>query len=138
MNSEHRKSLPSSPGPVEEAIREKLTTLLRPTAITITNDSWQHRHHTAMREPGASNGETHFSVQVVSNAFENKSTMQRHRMIYSALSEEFAQGLHALSLKTKTEVEVLASNSNVKHIIMLEHRSVHYHQIGWHTPWHGL
>ncbi len=31
--------------------------------------------------------------------------MQRHRMIYSTLSEEFAQGLHALSLKTKTEAE---------------------------------
>ena len=27
-------------------------------------------------------------------------------MIYSALSEEFAQGLHALSLKTKTEREI--------------------------------
>lgn len=65
-----------------------------------------------------------FSIQVVSNAFENKvgfflfsflrpsinrhsqTTMQRHRMIYSALSEEFAQGLHALSLKTKTEKEI--------------------------------
>ena len=32
--------------------------------------------------------------------------MQRHRMIYSALSKEFAQGLHALSLKTKTEREL--------------------------------
>ena len=35
----------------------------------------------------------------------SQTTMQRHRMIYSALSEEFAQGLHALSLKTKTERE---------------------------------
>jgi stress-induced morphogen len=32
--------------------------------------------------------------------------MQRHRMIYGALSEELGAGLHALSLKTKTEEEV--------------------------------
>lgn len=31
--------------------------------------------------------------------------MQRHRMIYRALSDEFANGLHALSLKTMTEPE---------------------------------
>jgi len=102
----------SSPGPVENSIREKLMTLLCPTSLTITNDSSQHRHHTAMREH-ASNGETHFSVHVVSNAFENKSTMQRHRMIYSALSEEFSQGLHALSLKTKTEAEIAAPSTTV-------------------------
>jgi len=35
-----------------------------------------------------------------------QSTMQRHRMIYSALSEELSQGLHALSLKTRTMEEV--------------------------------
>lgn len=35
-----------------------------------------------------------------------KNTMQRHRMIYSALSEEFEKGLHALSLNAKTEEEV--------------------------------
>lgn len=35
-----------------------------------------------------------------------QNTMQRHRMIYAALSDEFAAGLHALSLKTKTPAEV--------------------------------
>jgi stress-induced morphogen len=34
-----------------------------------------------------------------------QSTMQRHRMVYRALSDELAQGLHALSLKTKTAEE---------------------------------
>lgn len=32
--------------------------------------------------------------------------MQRHRLIYSMLSDELSQGLHALSLKTKTPEEV--------------------------------
>lgn len=38
--------------------------------------------------------------------------MQRHRLIYSALSEELEQGLHALSLKTKTPAEHAAVESS--------------------------
>jgi hypothetical protein len=36
----------------------QLTTLLRPSSLTITNDSWQHRHHAAMREQDGGNGES--------------------------------------------------------------------------------
>lgn len=32
-------------------------------------------------------------------------------MIYAALTDEFAQGLHALSLKTRTEEEQQKANS---------------------------
>ncbi|KAG2148464.1 bola-like protein [Suillus cothurnatus] len=107
-----------SPGPVEIAIREKLVTLLQPSKLIITNESQLHRHHAAMRSQGGGNGETHFAVQVISDTFKGKvcvlsnlgcicfipsqNTVQRHRLIYSALSEEFSQGLHALSLNTKT------------------------------------
>lgn len=45
-------------------------------------------------------------VNVVSEAFAGKSTMQRHRLIYGALSKDFEAGLHALSLNTKTPAEV--------------------------------
>ncbi|KAG2150517.1 bola-like protein-domain-containing protein [Suillus clintonianus] len=94
-----------SPGPVENAMREKLTTLLQPSKLIITNESQLHRHHAAMRSQGGGNGETHFAVQVISDAFKGKNTVQRHRLIYSTLSEEFSQGLHALSLNTKTSEE---------------------------------
>ncbi|KAI0823666.1 bola-like protein [Trametes gibbosa] len=96
----------SSGGPVECAIRTKLIDLLKPSQLDITNDSWQHRHHAPMRAEGGGNGETHFSINVVSEQFLGKNTMQRHRMIYSALADELAAGLHALSLKTKTPMEV--------------------------------
>ena len=33
--------------------------------------------------------------------------MQRHRMIYAALSEELKNGLHALCLNTKAHAEIL-------------------------------
>ncbi|KAG0706146.1 bola-like protein-domain-containing protein [Suillus ampliporus] len=94
-----------SPGPVENAMREKLTTLLQPSKLIITNESQLHRHHAAMRSQGGGNGETHFAVQVISDAFKGKNTVQRHRLVYSALSDEFSQGLHALSLNTKTAEE---------------------------------
>ncbi|EKM54480.1 uncharacterized protein PHACADRAFT_258357 [Phanerochaete carnosa HHB-10118-sp] len=104
----------SSPqaGPVELSIREKLTALLSPSELKISNDSWQHRHHAAMKAQGGGSGETHFSIDVVSDAFKGKATMQRHRMIYAALTDEFAQGLHALSLKTRTGEELRKSASD--------------------------
>ncbi|THU95399.1 bola-like protein [Dendrothele bispora CBS 962.96] len=96
----------ASSGPVEASIRSKLTTLLRPSSLIISNDSWQHRHHAAMRAQNGGSGETHFSVEVVSSEFEGKTTIQRHRMVHAALSGEFTQGLHSLSLKTRTPSEV--------------------------------
>jgi hypothetical protein len=36
----------------------QLASLLRPSILTITNDSWQHRHHAAMREQDGANGES--------------------------------------------------------------------------------
>ncbi|KAJ7268802.1 bola-like protein-domain-containing protein [Mycena haematopus] len=102
----------SQPGPLEIAIREKLTLQFNPTVLKISNDSWQHRHHAAMRAQGSDgNGETHFSVQIVSAAFQSKTTMQRHRLIYATLKEELDGGLHALSLQTKTEEEHLTLTS---------------------------
>ncbi|KAK7053487.1 BolA domain UV induced protein Uvi31 [Paramarasmius palmivorus] len=93
-------------GPVYTSINQKLSAALKPVEISVVNDSWQHRHHAAMRAQGGSNGETHFSINIVSEAFEGKTTIQRHRMIYDLLGEELQQGLHALSLRTKTPTEV--------------------------------
>jgi BolA protein len=32
--------------------------------------------------------------------------MQRHRIIYSLLADEIAEGVHALTLRTKTQEEI--------------------------------
>ncbi|KAF8919879.1 bola-like protein [Mucidula mucida] len=101
----------STSRPLETSIKDKLTSLLQPSSLVIRNDSWQHRHHAAMRDHPAADGEmeTHFTIEVVSDAFSGKVTMQRHRMIYAALAPEFEQGLHSVSLKTKTPAETLLS-----------------------------
>ncbi|CAO3612845.1 unnamed protein product [Mucor hiemalis] len=81
-------------GPVQLAIEFK----------TI-NESHLHAHHAAMK--GNTNKETHFRVTVVSEDFKGKSLMQRHRLIYGLLDDELKnQGLHALTLKTKTQAEL--------------------------------
>ena len=49
--------------------------------------------------------ETHFNVEVVSEAFSGKLPVARHRMVYALLDEEIKDGVHALSLKTKTPAE---------------------------------
>ncbi|OAD65630.1 hypothetical protein PHYBLDRAFT_120045, partial [Phycomyces blakesleeanus NRRL 1555(-)] len=82
----------------------QLTEALNPTAFEAINESHLHSHHAAMK--GVTEKETHFRVTVVSEEFAGKSMMQRHRMIYKLLGEEFGQGLHALSLKTKTMAEL--------------------------------
>lgn len=45
------------------------------------------------------------SVTVVAEAFDGLSMVKRHRMIYQALDQEFKDGLHALSLTTKSVQE---------------------------------
>ncbi|KAF9583581.1 hypothetical protein BGW38_009121 [Lunasporangiospora selenospora] len=96
-------------GPVTISIRTTLTEMFEPESLEIINDSSKHAHHSAMR--GVTSKETHFRVNVVSNAFAGKSTMQRHRMIYGALKKDFDEGLHALSLNTKTPEEIAKSST---------------------------
>jgi stress-induced morphogen len=44
----------------------------------------------------------HFQALVVSNAFEGKSRVQQHQMVYSALGELMNGDIHALALTTRT------------------------------------
>ena len=36
----------------------QLTAQFEPVELTVTNDSWQHRHHAPMRAQNGGNGET--------------------------------------------------------------------------------
>lgn len=67
--------------------------------------SSKHAHHAAMVAQGGGSGETHFFVEIVSKAFEGKTQIARHRAINALMKDEFDQGLHALSLRTKTPAE---------------------------------
>jgi stress-induced morphogen len=44
----------------------------------------------------------HYAAYVVSAAFEGKSRVQQHQMVYSALQGKMGGDLHALALQTST------------------------------------
>lgn len=47
----------------------------------------------------------HFEAMIVSNAFEGRSRVQRHQLVYSALGDRMRQEIHALSMRTLTPAE---------------------------------
>lgn len=47
----------------------------------------------------------HFELIVVAEAFEGKSAVARHRMVYAAIGPAVGGEIHALSLKTLTPSE---------------------------------
>ena len=47
----------------------------------------------------------HLDMVVVSAAFEGKTTLQRHRMVYAPLSDLLGGALHALALRTLSPAE---------------------------------
>ncbi|HKN47563.1 MAG TPA: BolA family protein [Candidatus Polarisedimenticolia bacterium] len=50
--------------------------------------------------------EAHFSAVVVSGAFEGKTRIEQHRMVYALFQKEMAdQAIHALALRTATPAE---------------------------------
>jgi BolA family transcriptional regulator, general stress-responsive regulator len=77
-----------------DRITEKLTAAFAPARLEVLDESHQHAGHAGSR-PG---GETHFRVDIVSEAFRGKSRIERHRMVNATLSGELAGGVHALAI----------------------------------------
>ncbi|KXT04327.1 hypothetical protein AC578_7970 [Pseudocercospora eumusae] len=95
----------SSQTPMEDAIRQKLTESLAPASLVIHNDSHKHSHHKAME--GVTSKETHFRLEIISEAFKGKPQIARHRMVNQLMKDEMAAegGIHALQLTTRTPEE---------------------------------
>ncbi len=47
----------------------------------------------------------HFDALIVSRAFEGKSRVQRHQLVYAALGDRMREEIHALSIKAVTPAE---------------------------------
>ena len=79
---------------IQASIEEKLATQLQPLHLQVENES--NRHNV----PAGS--ESHFKVVLVSDAFDGKSMVARHRMINEILVDELQNKIHALALHTYT------------------------------------
>jgi BolA family transcriptional regulator, general stress-responsive regulator len=77
---------------IEQKMRENLA-VLQPMRIEIADDSHKHAGHA-----GARSGGGHYRLSIVSAQFIGKSTLARHRMVYSALHEMMQQDIHALNI----------------------------------------
>lgn len=79
------------------AIEQRLQERFAPVHVNVVDESAAHAGH---MEAGAAQG-THFRVQLSSATFHGLSRVQRHRLVYDALDDFFAAGLHALALRTE-------------------------------------
>lgn len=83
-----------------EMIRERLTTTLQPAELEIIDESARHAGHA-----GAASGGGHFIVNIVAAAFNDKTLIQRHRLVYDAVDDIMHREIHALSIQAKTPEE---------------------------------
>ena len=90
-----------------DRIRARLTEVFAPTELQVIDESDRHKGHAGARPEG----ETHFRVQIVAEAFRGKSRVEVHRMINEAVGAEFAHGLHALAIEAKAPVAGEKRNS---------------------------
>ncbi len=68
---------------------------LNPHFLEVTDVSASHAGH-----PGSPNGDgqTHFEVKISARVLDTCIKIEQHRAINNLLKEEFANGLHALSI----------------------------------------
>ncbi len=79
---------------VQTVIETKLAEALNPDHLEVINESGNHN------VPEGS--ESHFKVVVVTDNFDDRRLIERHRMINALLADELAGPVHALALHTYT------------------------------------
>jgi BolA protein len=82
---------------IQAQIEQKLLEHFQPSHLEIVNES--HMHNVA------AGSESHFKVVIVTDAFDGKRLIMRHRSVNKLLADELANHIHALALHTYTEKE---------------------------------
>ncbi len=89
---------------VQQAIEAKLAGQLQPQHLQVVNESSSHNV-----PPGS---ESHFKVTVVTDQFNGKTLLARHRLINQILAEELKSQIHALAMHTYTAAEWREKHGN--------------------------
>ena len=74
-------------------ILKRLEEAFEPETLGVEDESYMHKGH-----EGAKDGRSHFRVLIISEAFEGKNLIDRHRMIYRVLDEMMRIDIHALAI----------------------------------------
>ncbi|WP_428539601.1 BolA family protein [Rhodopila sp.] len=95
----------TNPSLRSDRMRARLVQAFAPAELTIQDDSASHAGH-AGAQPG---GQSHYSVLLISAAFQGVSRVARSRVVHAALAAEFGPaeqgGMHALALTLRTPQE---------------------------------
>ncbi|MCX7099500.1 MAG: BolA family transcriptional regulator [Methylococcales bacterium] len=83
-----------------EQIKQLLTASFQPQLLEILDNSAAHAGHA-----GARSGGGHYHVTIVAEAFEGKSLVQRHQLVYKALGDLMKQEIHALGINALSPSE---------------------------------
>ena len=75
----------------------RLQDKLQPTQLEVIDESASHAGHVGSN--GTPYG-THFRVRIASPFFTDLSRVARHRLVYDALQDFIAQGVHAIAIET--------------------------------------
>jgi len=86
---------------VADKIHDALSASFSPLRLDVADQSHLHAGHGGARPEG----ETHFHVTLVSDAFEGQTRVARHRMVNKVLADLLAARVHALQLTTLTPAE---------------------------------
>ena len=82
---------------LQQSIEAKISAALTPHHLEVINESSMHN------VPEGS--ESHFRLRVVSDLFEGKRLVERHRTINQLLQTELSESIHALAMETLTPDE---------------------------------
>ena len=80
-------------------IKEGLA-ILKPLEVEIEDEGHLHVGHAGAKSGG------HFKLYIVCESFDSMSQINRHKLIYSTLSELMKTDIHALSISAKSPKEL--------------------------------
>lgn len=85
------------PQPVHaQDIERQLQARLEPSWLQVLDESADHAGHMGAGDHGFG---THFRVRIASPAFAGKTRVACHRLVYDAMQNFIAQGVHALAIE---------------------------------------
>jgi len=86
----------TEPLPTAAALQARLAEALAPTQLEVIDESAAHAGHSGANAQGYG---SHFRVRIASPLFQGKSRVAQHRLVYDALHDFVARGLHALAIE---------------------------------------
>lgn len=78
------------------AIAQRLRETLAPSQLEVLDESAAHAGHSGANGTGFG---THFRIRIASPFFTDKPRVARHRLVYDALRDFIAQGVHAIAIE---------------------------------------